>query len=369
MLRRERPVFILTPNFRQRGTVIIVTLWTITLLTILVTVLASQVRLAARATQYQQDDLGNWAAVTAALNQAEMEIVLDLMDPPLLNPEQQAEGAMNPHYSRYRGQEMTLTYPQSEDVVVRMWDHGGKINLAELSRQKLRALLEFKLGQDADPGRIDQLMAAWADWLDLNAQAGINGAESDYYSDLEPPYQARNGRLETVDEILQIRGFDEVFGDIDLEAAFTVYGENDLINLNLATVEAMRLLPGLNEELIEQIVAWRETHEFYGNGDVAQLMPAEAMGELRGWLNSRRVTSHFTIMAYRRQRPDNAGADGDEVPLPGDVIVDPHDAATTGYAEIVEIASFTNTPRVLKINPYQSLPLRMIVVPEDGLPQ
>ncbi len=356
--------------FQQRGTVLIITLWTITLLTILVTVLAGQSRLSARATQFHQDELANWANVMAAVNQGEMEVMLNLMDPPTLTPEEQAENPVSPHYRSFRGTALQLAWPQAEDIVVRMWDHAGKINLTELSRPRLRALLEKKLGDDAKVGQIDDLMSSWADWLDLNDQVGPNGAEKDYYGELDLPHVPRNGRIETVEELLQIRGFAEVFADVDLDAAFTLYGDQDLINLNLATVEAMRLLPGLDEELIDTIIAWREDNEFVGNGDVAQLVPAENMGELRPWLNSRRVTNHFTIMAYRRQTPDNADADTNATAEPveeGDVITDPADAATTAYAEIVEIASFTNRPRVLKINPYQSIPIRKIVATEGDL--
>lgn len=359
------------PTIKQRGTVLIITLWTITLLTILVTVLAGQSRLSARATQFHNEELQTWAGVVAAVNQAEMELMLDLMDPPVLTPAEQAENPVTPHYRNYRGAPLQLTWPQAEGIVVRIWDHAGKINLTELSRPRLRALLEKKLGEDAQPGQIDDLMSAWNDWLDLNDQAAPNGAEAEYYQELDQPFTPRNGRIETVEEILQIKGFAEVFADVDLDAAFTLYGDQDLINLNLATVEAMRLLPGLDDALIDAIIAWREDNEFVGNGDVAQLVPAENMGELRPWLNSRRVTSHFTIMAYRRQTPDNAAAELDEAGFldAAAVIEDPSDPATTAYAEIVEISSFTNKPRVLKINPYQNIPIRKVVVTDAGAAQ
>jgi general secretion pathway protein K len=357
------------PASKQHGTVLIVTLWTITLLTILVTVLAGQSRLSARATQFHQEELAIWANVVAAVNQAEMELMLDLMDPPVLTPEEQAENAITPHYRNYRGAPLQLSWPQADDIIVRIWDHAGKINLTELSRPRMRAMLEKKLGTDADIDQLDELMAAWNDWTDLNSLAAPNGAEDDYYGDQEQPYASRDGRIETVEEILEIRGFAEVFADVDLDAAFTLYGDQDLVNLNVATVEAMRLLPGLDEELIDRIIVWRETNEFVGNGDVAQLVPAENMGELRPWLNSRRVTAHFTIMAYRRQTPDNAAAE--ELAEAGFLddsiaIEDPTDSATTAYAEIVEINSFTNKPRVLKINPYQSIPIRKIATIDAG---
>ncbi|HEY0962314.1 MAG TPA: hypothetical protein VGE69_08150 [Pseudomonadales bacterium] len=354
-------------NHSQRGTVLIITLWTITLLTILVTVLAGQSRLSARATQFHQEEVQNWAHVSSAVNQAEMELILDLMDQPVLTPAEQAENPVPPRYRRYRGEPVQLSWPQAEEIVVRVWDHAGKINLSELSRARLRGMIEKKLGDDAQPGQVDELMSAWNDWTDLNDQPAVNGAEGEYYGELDLPYEPRNGRLETVEELLQIRGFAEVFADVDLDAAFTLYGDSDLVNLNLATVEAMRLIPGLDDELIDEIIAWRETNEFVGNGDIAQLVPADRMAELRPWMQSRRMANHFTIMAYRRQSPDNAaGGEAPDLIEDGVVIDDPSDAATTAYAEIVEIASPTDKPRVLKINPYQNIPIRKIVVDTEG---
>jgi general secretion pathway protein K len=293
--------------------------------------------------------------------------MLNLMDAPVLTPEEQAENPVDPRYRMYRGAEVQLSWPQSDDIVVRIWDHAGKINLSELQRGKMRALIEKKLGDGADAAQIDEMMSAWADWLDLNKQPGGNGAEGEYYGDLDLPHEPRNGRMETVEEILDIRGFADVFGDVDLDAAFTLYGDSDLINLNVATVETMRLLPGLDDELIDAIVAWREDNMFIGNGDVAQLVPADRMGELRPWLRSQYMTTYYSIMAYRRQTPDNAAGDEAAEPVDeGDVILDPTDAATTAYAEIVEINSFTSRPRVLKINPYQNIPIRKIVVRDEG---
>lgn len=353
----------------QRGTVLIITLWTITLLTVLVTVLAGQSRLSARATQFHHEELDTWASVVAAVNQAELELMKDVTVQPVLTPAEQAENPVRPIYRKYRGTPLQLALPQGEDIVVRVWDHAGKINLAQLGRGKFRGLIEKRLGPDADVAQIDELMAAWSDWLDLNQQPGPNGAEAEYYEEQGQGYQPRNGRLETVEEILQIRGFAELFAGVDIDAAFTLYGDQDLVNLNLATVEAMRLLPGLDDELIDAILAWRETNEFVGNGDVAQIVPAQNMAELRPWLNSRRTTNHFTIMAYRRQTPDNAAGLAVEAPefLEDAVVIDdPFDAATAAYAEIVEITSVANKPRVLKINPYQNLPIRKIVTRDEG---
>jgi general secretion pathway protein K len=338
---------------KQQGTVLIVTLWTITLLTILVAVIASQNRLTAQTARYHQDELATWAKLTTALNEAEMELMMERMPEPVKEVEVEDLEQLNenPRY-RFNGQPLQLHYPQPEGVVVRIYDHAGKINLREISRPRLRALIENRLGEGLDArAKVDAMMAAWGDWLDLNNLAGIDGADTDYYLSLDPPYNPRNGTIETVEEILLIRGFEEVFADVDLDAAFTLYGENELVNLNFATVEAMQLLPGLNDELIEQIVAWREENEFRGNGDVAQIVPAENMAELRPWLNNMKTTNYYTIIVY----PETGTEDPEDSE-------EQKDTATTGFAETIEIVGATDRPRVYKINPYQKIPVRFQAV-------
>jgi general secretion pathway protein K len=243
--------------------------------------------------------------------------------------------------------------------------------MRQMSRARLRMMIEKKLGgaQEADQRQIDQLMDAWNDWLDLNDGPSPNGAEKDYYLSLPVPYAPRNGPIESVEEILSIRGFAEVFSDVNLEAAFTIYGEDELINLNVATIEAMRLIPGLDDELIADILEYRQEKDFQGNGDVAQLIPAENMTDVRQWLNSRKETRYYTIMVYPRPTTpgdDEAGAADNEADDAAEedrtTINDPLQAA---YAETVYVPGFTERPQIMKINPYQKLPLTALPPESD----
>lgn len=358
---------IASPSIKQqRGSVIIVALWTITLMTILVTVIASQNRLSAQVAYFHQQELATWARVQEAVNRAEMELMLERMAPPVGIEEfntldESLEELNRNELYRFNGDELTLHYPAAEDIVVRIYDHAGKINLRQLSRGRLRMLLETKLGGPdvADPGQIDDLMDAWNDWQDLNDGESPRGAEKDYYQSLSTPYVPRNGPLETVEELLAIRGFAEVFGDVNLEAAFTVYGEDELVNLNVASIDTMRLLPGLNDELIAAILEYRKEKDFQGNGDVAQLIPAENMADLRQWLNSRKGDGYYTIMVYPRPQTAVTSADATDEADDDDVAAadSPLDPLLTAYSETVFVPTPRERPQVLKINPYQRLPV------------
>jgi hypothetical protein len=56
------------------------------------------------------------------------------------------------------------------------------------------------------PGMTEDIADSIMDWLDADDEPRELGAEIDYYSGLSPPYGPKNGPLETVEELLLIRG-------------------------------------------------------------------------------------------------------------------------------------------------------------------
>jgi DNA uptake protein ComE-like DNA-binding protein len=56
------------------------------------------------------------------------------------------------------------------------------------------------------PNMTDEIADAILDWLDADDTPRDNGAESDYYGSLTPPYAARNGPIQSIDELLLVRG-------------------------------------------------------------------------------------------------------------------------------------------------------------------
>ncbi len=56
------------------------------------------------------------------------------------------------------------------------------------------------------PGMTEDVAAAILDWIDEDDQPRESGAEIDYYSSLPIPYAPRNGPLESIDELLLVRG-------------------------------------------------------------------------------------------------------------------------------------------------------------------
>lgn len=84
-------------------------------------------------------------------------------------------------------------------------EENAKLNLNSAAAEMLELL----------PGMSTQLAASIVDWRDADSDPQAEGAENDYYTLLDDPYQAKNGPLETVEELLLVRGFTpmELYGE------------------------------------------------------------------------------------------------------------------------------------------------------------
>jgi general secretion pathway protein K len=338
----------------QRGSVIIIVLWTSVLLTVLVTAMASKVRLSATAVFHNQQAAMQWAEIMSAVNKAEMELMLERMPRPVGEVlEETEDGRIRSPAYRFNGQPLALHYAAGDEFVVRIYDHAGKINLNRIPRRNMQLLIEKRLGGlDADPEEVQDLLAAWTDWTDLNDLTSLNGAEKEYYQGLEPSYSPRNNpELDTVEELLTIRGFAELFAGVNLDAAFTIYGNDRTVNINLATREAMQLLPGLDDELIEHIIARREIVDIENRAELAEIVPYENLVELSSWIGNN-TSTFYSVFAYPK-----IAVPKEEINTAIDEGLDFNpDAVVSAYMEIVEVRSYNNLPRVYKVEPYGRLP-------------
>jgi type II secretory pathway component PulK len=124
----------------------------------------------------------------------------------------------------------------------------------------------------------EELIDSFNDWRDADDQANLSGAESDYYSRLEPPYKARGrdgkeASLDTIDELLLIKGFTHailhggplddgdtnstpITGIADLLTANKDSSEQ--VNVNAASKRVLMTLPGIDETIADAIIEARE---------------------------------------------------------------------------------------------------------------
>lgn len=125
-----------------------------------------------------------------------------------------------------------------------------------------------------------ELVDSFYDWVDDNEiTESAEGAESEYYEGLDPPYTCKNGPLDTVGELAYIRGFNRNGGVLlkggvwnpeesedrqitvqGIEHLFSVYGSGK-INVNAAPREVLLTVPSLEDAdglIVDTILEERE---------------------------------------------------------------------------------------------------------------
>ncbi|MEK7990965.1 MAG: hypothetical protein VSS52_008165 [Thiotrichaceae bacterium] len=376
---------------RQRGVVLIIVLWFLAIVTVMIATLATDTRLSAIAVSHNKSGLENWSHTMSALQLAQMEILMINMAAHPDDEERQTFLEENrPWQNRFDGRPLNLAYNNTEydempdeyrlpkGTVVRIYDHSGKINLANLQAEQFKELLKFRIGED-DLERLDSLIDAWRDWTDGDDLERMNGAEDDYYEELDPPYKPRNNKLETVQELLLIKGFAEIYTVEEVEAAFTIYGTHQKLNPNLATREALNMLPG-SGGLTEQIIVSRRDEPIKNPGMLNDFAQLEQLTEFLPWIGFD-TGFYYTIIVQHNQKLPVINEDGeitfqlagltdeemenedeqqaDELNQEQDVVDNKkaqHDSIEQAYSMTIQARGTSRLPKILQVNPYGFVP-------------
>ena len=135
--------------------------------------------------------------------------------------------------------------------------------------------------KDIEATAIINSVKDWLDSGDDDATTGLNGAESEYYQSLDPPYSPKNGPMNHIDELMQVKGITpELFQGINklsgIENFMSVYGMTKSqkkidnkrftfkgkININTASLPVlMAMIPSENPEYAQAIFNFRNEKE------------------------------------------------------------------------------------------------------------
>ena len=261
------------------GSALIVVLWTIGLLSVLVASLTFDAHVESHITRYYRN-----RSKATYLARSGTEVAELLM-----------------HESRKIGSNQTE--PEDEDD--RWFDHAKRLKEGLALRGGARVVEELGEGEIRldivpDPARRNinklreedwerifevagipeeywpTLVESFYDWTDKDDTARLDGAETqDYYAALDTPYEAKNGPLDTVGELLLVRGFtrpvlyggvlnpdsgdDEPIVTTGIADLLTTYGDkNGKVNVNAAPMRVLMTLPGIDEIVAGAIIEERE---------------------------------------------------------------------------------------------------------------
>jgi general secretion pathway protein K len=137
---------------------------------------------------------------------------------------------------------------------VRIADEGGKINLNLAPEGLLRNLFT---GLGFPEPQIRTMVDSILDWRTPGSYPRAYGAKSAYYLSLDPPYVAKNGKFETVEELAWVHGFEASPLIPRLSQFLTVQTTREDINLNTAPLEVLLAL-GFARDTAQNLLATRQ---------------------------------------------------------------------------------------------------------------
>lgn len=283
------------------GSALIMVMWSIGLLSILVSTMAFDARLESNITAYYRNRLKADYLARSGIEVAEMLMIKSskiraekASDPDAEADPWRKEGARLAEGLAIRGMEV----PLGEGVVtVSIVPEPARRNVNLLKEEDWEQMLEIAgLPEDRWP----VLVESFLDWFDKDENVRTDGAETDYYSlEEHGGYKAKNGPLDTVGELLLIRGFSEaiVYGGTlaseyeggegiqvtGIHDLLTVYGDGK-VNVNAAGARVLMTLPGVDElvagaimeereGLLREGAAGEEDHSFKDVSDLFRRVP------------------------------------------------------------------------------------------------
>ena len=236
----------------SRGFALVAVLLVLALLGIAGVEFAHSMRLEAAAVRAWKEEIAAGHLAEAAVEQALREIAADVAYVVL------AEDGDLSFYNRERTPLARLPRAKvplgSGHFSYRFTDEEARLNLNTVPPERIDRLLQ-SLGLEKT--QRDTVVDSLQDWRDANEEHRLHGAESDdYYLKQPVPYRSRNANLDSVNELLQIRGVTTALfrgsegrpGLVDLVTVKTA-GQ---INLNTAKPLVLRAL-GLSDAEIHEV--------------------------------------------------------------------------------------------------------------------
>lgn len=275
MYRLEYTILERKDGRSRSGSALIVVLWLVGILSILVTTMAFEAHLEARVASHARKKIKAEQMVKSGVEVAEL----------LMRKSDEITAGKLAEEDEKDDRWFTDAKKLSEGLkVVGVRDEfsGGVIVVdiePEPARRNVNRLTEEDWERVLEVGNVPidlwpVLIESFQDWLDKDDEKRRDGAETDdYYATLEAPYRAKNGPVDSVEELLLVKGFGRaiLYGGVlpgdeknpeprQMSGIFdllTIFGDGK-VNINAATQRVLMTLPGVDEITAGAIVEERE---------------------------------------------------------------------------------------------------------------
>ncbi|HVM59705.1 MAG TPA: type II secretion system minor pseudopilin GspK [Verrucomicrobiae bacterium] len=238
---------------------IIIVLWVVMVLSLLISGFAFTMHVETQIASYARKELKAQMLARSGIEVAKMQLLLH----------QQAAGdagfdALNQDWAT--NEDLFVNHELGDGVFnVKITDEESRMpvnSATELQLQRLMTLL------NVDPSDGDIIVDSILDWREPGDLHRLNGAKSDYYLSLLPPYRAKNGPLDRVDELLLVRGVtQDLFhgrpatgtdpAQPGLAEVFTAMSSGQ-INVNTASATVLQAMLGLSDAQVQAVMARRD---------------------------------------------------------------------------------------------------------------
>lgn len=254
---------------KKQGSALVLALVTIVVLSALVMSFLFQIRLESELATRYRFRMKAQSIARAGTEYSKLLLIKSLR--PGIEPEEEyGEDFFVRLQNLNRGMSLTNHIHEMADgfFTLTIQPESGRRNINRLERPDWEALLE----STGVPERLhDALIDCFLDFTDGNDLTRLNGAESDDSFYVDRGYEVKNAPIETLDELLLIKGFTRaiVYGgsltefwdmpDIRVRGIaplLTVYGDGR-ININTASPDVLMSIPGITEQQIERILEGR----------------------------------------------------------------------------------------------------------------
>ncbi len=313
----EKRIFL--PNLNEKGVALIMVLWIIAILSVIAFEFSYAMRTEVKIVKNFQEELQLYALAEGGVERAIAELVYK-HDPRVQSKRRILKSKdFSPEKKEWvtdgRGYPLTFDLGVCE---VRVRGEAGKININLVSGMLLRKIItNLGVEGEAEDIVVDSLL----DWRDPDDLYRLNGAENDYYQSLPEPYECKNGNLDSIEELLLVRGVTpELFygkkgtwpgeggkekgNRIGLKDIFSIYALGEQVDINSATLPVLRFALGIPSEIARGIIQAREEKVFENQRDLLQRVPelTPFLGEIGRFILFQSTNPFYTIEAQAQSK-------------------------------------------------------------------
>ena len=272
----------------QEGVALVMVLWVMVILSVVVLEFSFAMRTEVNITKNYKEELQLYAMAQGGVQRAIAELIYK-HDPQV----QQIRKAMTAEEIPQDKKEWvtdgrSYLFPFDRGTCeINVISEAGKVNINFVSELMLRKIITL-LGVEGETR--DILVDSILDWRDPDDFYRVNGAENSYYQSLKEPYDCKNANLDSIEELLLVRGVNQTLfyggksegreGEEEekrvqagLKDIFSIYSPGAQIDINSASPVVIRVILGVPEDITQKVVKAREEKVFDHQLDLLQRVP------------------------------------------------------------------------------------------------